>query len=372
MRSRAIRSSVAFAALVIAAGCGTNGAGPTEPPGDGGSSSDGGSSRGSSGSSSAGSDAGSGAETAAADSAPAEASPEASVEASGSSGGRQVLVWTPTYLSFSKTLTSVTTTTPKAFTELSPDFYTMTTSGTPTGGGGSYDGLTIAQVAMQVHGAGMKLIPLIYGGNTDYPTFLGDSNAQSTFIAWLVTEAQTNDYDGWNIDWEPNSIDSKQYVSFLSAAKSALHAHNLILTVDIGGWYIQQCGANGIDLTQIGPAVDVAIIEDYAGGEGTAPTTCAGAPSGMVNCDPDPSSYFGAQLGLMCDVSPASAVGIGLIEGQGGSGANPFLPNALKDIAAIGFTTVAVWPDSSEAFLDPTNIPNGGTWYSNLAQFLAQ
>ena len=146
----------------------------------------------------------------------------------------------------------------------------------------------------------------------------------------------------------------------------------MILTVDIGGWYIEQCGANGIDLTQIGPAVDVAIIEDYAGGEGTAPTTCTGARSGTVNCDPDPTNYFGAQLGLMCDVSPASAVGIGLIEGNGGTGANPFLPKALTDIAALGFTTVAVWPSSGSAFLDPTNIPNGGTWHSNLAGFLAQ
>ena len=157
--------------------------------------------------------------------------------------------------------------------------------------------------ATQVHGAGMTLIPLIYGGNTDYGTFLGDSNAQSTFITWLVTEAQTNAYDGWNIDWEPNSINSTQYVSFLTAAKAALHAKNLILTVDIGGWYIEQCGADGIDLTQIGPAVDVAIIEDYAGGEGTAPTTCTGAPSGMVNCDPDPTSYFG-------DLSDAMGSGI--------------------------------------------------------------
>jgi Glycosyl hydrolases family 18 len=266
---------------------------------------------------------------------------------------------------------SVTSSNPKAFTEVSPDFYTMTTSGTPTGGGGTYDGLSIAQIASQVHGAGMKLIPLIYGGNTDYPTFLGDSNAQTTFINWLVSEGQTNAYDGWNIDWEPNSISSTQFVSFLSAAKAALHAKNMILTVDIGGWYIQQCGANGIDLAQIGPAVDVAIIEDYAGGEGTAPTTCAGQPTGMINCDaPDLTNYFGAQLGLMCDVSPVSAVGIGLIEGQGGTGANPFLPQALTDIATIGFTTVAVWPDE-DPFLVPTNIPNGGTWYSNLAQFLA-
>jgi hypothetical protein len=305
-----------------------------------------------------------------ADSAAGETSAEASAP-----GGRQVLVWTPTYLSFSQSLMSVTTTTPKAFTEVSPDFYTMTTSGTPTPaavGGNTFDGLSVAQVATQVHGAGMKLIPLIYGGNTDYPTFLGDSGAQSTFITWLVTEAQTNAYDGWNLDWEPNSINSVQYVSFLTAAKAALHAKNLILTIDIGGWYIEQCGADGIDLTQIGPAVDVAIIEDYAGGEGTAPTTCTGAPSGMVNCDPDPTSYFGAQLGLMCDVSPVSAVGIGLIEGTGGTGANPFLPKALADTAALGFTTVAVWPSSGEPFLDATNIPNGGTWYSNLAQFLAQ
>ncbi len=284
-----------------------------------------------------------------------------------------MLVWTPTYLSFSQSLMSVTTSNPKAFTEVSPDFYTMTTGGTPTGGGGSYDGLSIAQIAMQVHGAGMKLIPLIYGGNTDYGTFLGDSNAQTTFINWLVSEGQTNNYDGWNIDWEPNSINSMQYVSLLSAAKKALNAKNMILTVDLGGWYISQCGASGVDLTQIGPAVDSAIIEDYAGGEGNAPTTCVGQPTGMINCDaPDLTNYFGAQLGVMCDVSPVSAVGIGLIEGQGGTGANPFLPKALTDIAALGFTTVAVWPSSGEPFLDATNIPNGGTWYSNLAQFLAQ
>jgi hypothetical protein len=324
-------------------------------------------SSGSSGSASGGSDAG-GDATTATDGAPAEAS----AEASGPNGGRQVLVWVPTYLNnFAQNIMSVTTTTPKAFTEVSPDFYTMNTSGTPTISGTTFDGLSIAQVATQVHGAGMKLIPLIYGGSTDYPTFLGDSNAQSTFITWMVTEAQTNAYDGWNIDWEPNNINSMQYISFLSAAKTALHQQNLILTVDIGGWYIQQCGASGIDLTQLGAAVDVAIIEDYAGGEGTAPTTCAGAPSGMISCNPDPSSYFGAQLGLMCDVSPTSAVSIGLIDGNGGTGANPFLPQALADIAAIGFTQVAVWPDE-DPFLVPTNIPNGGTWYSNLAQFLAQ
>ncbi len=399
VRSRAARASVAaavqrftlagslVAACALGAGCGSSGGGQATPSDDGGSSLDGasssgsggssgssgsssgstGSSSGSTGSSSGGSDAGTGGDA----TSPTDSGAGGSAEAS-APGGRQVLVWVPTGLNnFSKNIMSVTTTTPKAFTEVSPDFYTMTTSGTPTISGTTFDGLSIAQVATQVHGAGMKLIPLIYGGNTDYGTFLGDSSAQSTFITWLVTEAQTNAYDGWNIDWEPNSINSAQYVSFLTAAKAALHAKNLLLTVDIGGWYIEQCGADGIDLTQIGPAVDVAIIEDYAGGEGTAPTTCTGAPSGMIDCAPDPTNYFGAQLGLMCDVSPVGAISIGLIDGNGGTGANPFLPKALMDIAAIGFTQVAVWPDE-DPFLVPTNIPNGGTWYSNLAQFLAQ
>lgn len=303
----------------------------------------------------------------------------------GASGGRQVLVWTPTYLNFSQSLTSVTTATPKAFTQVSPDFYQMNASPPPTlqgadNGGNTFDGLSIAQVAMQVHGAGMKLLPLIYGPmDQDYQPFLTDSTAQSTMISWLVTEAQANDYDGWNIDWEPGSVPysdyGAQYISFLTAAKTALNAANLILTVDIGGWYIAQCGnTGGIDLTQLGPAVDVAIIEDYAGGLGPPNPLAAcpgGTPAATVNCDPDPVNYFGTQLNLMCDVLPASAVNIGLINGQGGSGANPFLPGALGAIATIGFTQVAVWPDES-TFLTATNIPGGATWYSLLAQFLAQ
>jgi hypothetical protein len=247
-------------------------------------------------------------------------------------------------------------------------------------GGNTFDGLTIAQVAAQVHGAGMKLIPLMYGpSDQDTQTFLGDSAAQTTFINWLVTEAQTNHYDGWNIDWEPSSVPyseyGAQYIQFLTAAKAALSKKSLLLTVDIGGWYIQQCGhPGGIDLTQIGAAVDVAIIEDYAGGLGPPNPLAAcpgGTPAATVDCAPDPNNYFGSQLNMMCDVSPAAAVNIGLINGKGGTGANPFLPMALDAISALGFTQVAVWPDES-TFLTSTNIPGGGTWYSLFAKFLAQ
>ncbi len=394
LRSVLARSS--WIALAFAAACGSDGAGQAAPGGDGGTSSQGTSSSGSSGgsggsgsaSSSGGGSSGSGSSggeagvggdaTTAADGA----SGEASADAAGAAGGRQVLVWTPTYMSFSQSLKAVTSTTPKAFTEVSPDFYKMNATLPPSIQGAdsnnAFDGLSIAQVATQVHAAGMKLLPLMYGPDDSvYQTFLSDSGAQSTLITWLVTEAQKNDYDGWNLDWEPGSVPypgyGMQYVSFLTAARTALNEKSLILTVDIGGWYIAQCGnGGGLDLTQLGPAVDAAIIEDYAGGLGPPNPLAAcpgGAPAPTINCAPD--NYFGAQLNLMCDVSPASAVNIGIINGQGGSGANPFLPTALDSIGAIGFTQVAVWPDEN-TFLTSTNIPGGQTWYSLLAQFLAQ
>jgi hypothetical protein len=45
----------------------------------------------------------------------------------------------------------------------------------------------------------------------------------------------------------------------------------------------------------------------------------------------------------LCSVSPSSAVSIGLIEGSGGSGTNPFLDQALDSINTVGFTAVAAW-----------------------------
>jgi hypothetical protein len=73
----------------------------------------------------------------------------------------------------------------------------------------------------------------------------------------------------------------------------------------------------------------------------------------------------------MCSVSPSSAVSIGLIEGSGGSGTNPFLDQALNAINAVGFTAVAAWPDSAP-FLSNQNVPNNQTWFSLLANYMTQ
>ena len=299
-------------------------------------------------------------------------------------GGRQVLVWLPTYLgSFSANLKLVTGSSPKAFTQVSPDFYNLNydyRSGPAQIAGESFDGLSVQQVANQVHAAGMQLIPLVYAGAGNSGTDQGIQNVisdspagtQQSFITAMVQEAQTRHYDGWNLDFEVQGTGYAKYgvayVQFLAAFKAALHAQNMILTVDVADWYIRQCGGDGlVDLTQIGASVDLAIIEDYAGDLGTPLSSCpGGTPPAQQSCD----NNFGALMNIMCDVTPTSAISIGLIEGSGGSGANPFLDQALNAVSTLGFSSVAVWPDETP-FLNSANIPNGGTWPSLLAGYLA-
>jgi len=305
-------------------------------------------------------------------------------DASSLLNGRQVLVWLPTYLgSFSANLDMVTGSNPKAYTQVSPDFYNLNynyTSGPPKISGESFDGLSVAQVAQKVHAAGMQLIPLVYAGAGNSGTDQGIQNVvsdspagtQNNFITAMVKEAQTRQYDGWNLDFEVQGTGYAQfgqpYVKFLAAFKAALHAANMILTIDVADWYIRQCAGDGlVDLTEIGPSVDLVIMEDYAGTYGSPVASCPGGkPPAQQNCN----NEFGALMNIMCDVSPTSAVSIGLIEGSGGSGANPFLDQALNAVAAAGFTSVAVWPDETP-FLNSANIPNGGTWNSLLANYLA-
>jgi hypothetical protein len=298
---------------------------------------------------------------------------------------KESLVWIPTYLgSFSANLQSVTSN-PGSFTILAPDFYDLNLdymSGPPNLHGDTYDGMSISQIVQQVHAAGMKITPLMYAGAGNSGTdqgiqnVVGDSppGTQTNFITAAVMEAQTQGWDGWDLDWEVGSTGysqcGMQYVQFLTAFKEALHAQHMVVSITVGDWYIRQCGGDGlVDLTQIGPAVDRVIIMDYAGSYGSPITSCpGGTPPPQQNCNND----FGALMNLMCDVSPSSAVSIGLIEGTAGTGANPFLDQALSAVAAVGFTGVAVWPSGNAPFLDPTNIPNGGSWYSLLANFMSR
>jgi hypothetical protein len=375
--------------VAVCCGCGGGGGSEAAPSDDsgapwtndaGGSSSDG-----SSGGNPGSGDTGAGPKTGVDAGGGADASADGGADASPPLSGRQALVWIPTYVgSFSANLNKVTGSSPKAFTQVSPDFYNLNydyQNGPARIAAESFDGLSVAQVAQQVHAAGMRLIPLVYAGAGNGGTDQGVQNilsdsppgTQNNFITAMVQEAQMRHYDGWNLDFEVggNTGYTKYgvlYGKFLAAFKAALHAQNMILTIDIGSWFMRQCGGDGlVDVTQIGPSVDSAIIMDYSGTYGSPVSSC---PGGTPPSQPSCADEFGAQMNLMCDVSPTSAVSIGLIEGQGGSGTNPFLDQALSAIGTAGFTSVAAWPDDN-TFLNSANIPNGGTWYSLFAAYLA-
>jgi Glycosyl hydrolases family 18 len=384
-----------------------------------------GSSGGSSGGSSSGSTSGSGSGGQPSDAGPmVDATTGVDAGSTGDSGGdgafdapittgaKESLVWIPTLLGdggiFAANLQSVTSH-PQSFTTVAPDFYDMNfpyTSGTPTLASDTFNGLSLTQVAQQVHAAGMKITPLMYAGagngGTDQGIWnvLNDSPAgtRNNLIAALVAEGQRWGWDGWNLDWEVSNTTADggvgttyalygtKYVQFLSALKTALHAQNMTVSIVVGESYIRQCavsegdpsGYDVVDLTQIGPAVDRVIVMAYGDSYGQPATSCpSGTPPLDGTCD---DSSFGAMMNIMCDVSPPSSVSIGLIQGSmagnGGCarracGTNPFLDQALNDVAAVGFTGVAVWPGDAP-FLYATEIPDGGTWYSLLANYMSQ
>ena len=293
---------------------------------------------------------------------------------------KQSLIWV--WQDYANSLDAVTSNA-SSFTHVSPALYQLNfaySSGVAqlVNTNDSFDGLSSMQVAQKIHAAGLKCVPLMYAGAGNYGTDQGIQNvlddspsgAQASFISSMVAEGVTKGYDGYNLDWEVQSTGyaayGKKLIAFLAAFKSALNAKQMVLSIDVAGWYTLQCSGSGgdglVDLTQLGPVVDQAILEDYSGAFNDTATSCPKTNPSTQDCDTD----FGGGLAVMCNVLPASVASIGLIS----TGTNPFADRALTATLGYGFTSVAVWPDDSQ-FLNGTNIPNGATWYTLLAGFLA-
>ncbi len=273
----------------------------------------------------------------------------------------------------------------RSFTHISPAFYQLNYdySSGPAGfnGGNNFDGMSAAQVTQRIHEAGLKCVPMVQAGAGNSGTDQGIQNvlndqpagAQNSFITSMVTEAQSNGYDGYNLDWEVDktyySAYGQKYLGFLSAFKHALNAHHMALSIEIGDWYTLQCAASCttgvVDLTHIGDSVDSAIFMDYSDNLGS-PTAGCPPTAGLLSCD-----NFSGGLTIMCNVNPPLVVNVGLIAGPGSAGANQYLDKALDDVAAYGFPAVAVWPGGS-AMPSSQGVPGGATWYSLLAHFLGK
>jgi hypothetical protein len=198
---------------------------------------------------------------------------------------------------------------------------------------------------------------------------LNDSpaGAQQSFITSMITEAMNKGYDGYNLDWEVGNTGesySDKLTSFLTAFKTALNAQGMQLSLDIAGWYISQCSASGgsalVDLTQIGPSLDLAILEDYAGALGGPVQTCASATNN--NSKDCGDSTFVSGLNVMCHL-PANVVSLGLIYSANSGGADTYTSAALSAVSSYGFKAVAVWPDDFGFY-------SQASWYSALATYL--
>ncbi|HTA90627.1 MAG TPA: hypothetical protein VK745_13650 [Polyangiaceae bacterium] len=294
-----------------------------------------------------------------------------------SNPGKQVLIWV--WMNYKDDLATVEAHA-SSFTHVSPALYQMNydyQSGPPMllNGNDQFSGLSSSQIAQELHMAGLKCVPLVYAGAGNSGTdqgiqnVLNDSPAgtQQNLITSMVNEAKTKGYDGWNLDWEVGNTGYNAYgmklISFLGKFKQALNAEGMQLSLDLGDWYVRQCGGDGlVDLAALGDSVDLAIMEDYAGTLGNPGSACPMPAPTNLNCDKD----FTAQLQVMCNAKPAH-VSIGVIA----PGTSAFASQAFQAVADYGFTGVALWPGNM-GFLAQDNFPQGQSWYSVFSDFLAQ
>jgi hypothetical protein len=266
---------------------------------------------------------------------------------------------------------------------------------TPGGADLFQNGLTSITITQQIHAMGLKSLPVIMAGaangGTDagIHTILTNAAAQASFISSMVTEATTKSYDGYNLDWEMSQSQTTfatygtELISFLGSFKSALHAAGMILTYDVVDFNVVQSncsGGNGpVDLTQLGPVVDLAIVEDYNSTLGTASSACPATLEDPLPCN----QTFMDDLNFMCAYLPANVVSIGMnacsttVPSCGG-GTNTIAPEALSALEAYGIKSVAIFPEGnsdgpsgSYAIYDSNGVPTGTTWFSLLSGFLS-
>jgi hypothetical protein len=297
--------------------------------------------------------------------------------------GKQSLIWI--WLDYKNSIATVVKN-KASFTHVSPALYQLNyayTSGPPKllNTDDNFDGMSSKDISDAVHAAGLKVQPLMYAGAGNSGTDQGIQNilndaptgTQKNFIDSMVAESVAKNYDGINLDWEVQGTNYDQYgtklITFLTAFTAAMHQKNMVVTFDLGGWYTRQCGDdNGlVDLTKVGNSVDQMIMEDYSGTFDGPATSCPASNPASVNCD----AGYVDELNVMCNLQK-SVVNIGLISPENGNGGtNPFAVDALNALDSYGFTAVSLWPDDGN-FINSKNIPDGGTWYSVLAAWLAK
>ncbi len=315
----------------------------------------------------------------------------------GGATGRESWVWV--YDSYAAVMTTIAKN-KASFTHVSPAFYSLNydyQSGVayyascPTGSGSictangtnSFDGLTTKQFTTQATAAGMQTIALIYAGSENLGSDDGVKNildntngAATSFISAMTTEAVTNGYSGYNLDWEMGttigSTYATKFVTFVNDFKTALSAHGMSLSVDaiVSNINGTNCSGNSgyIDFGLLAASsIDRILIEDYINTLGNATTSCQNVKLSSSN-PPDCDYTLTGMLNMMCGPNlPLDKAVIGIDADPGST--NPIASAAFSAIQSYGFTRVAVWPQ--DPFMNTQSMqPANATWYALLNTFL--
>jgi len=109
------------------------------------------------------------------------------------------------------------------------------------GEGGSLVWLGMTPVSAMYRKEGLKIMPMLTSANiVQMRQIFDDAALQKSFINSAVQNAITNNYDGYDIDMEPETgvvaADGPKYTAFLDNFAVAMHVLNKTLDVDIASW----------------------------------------------------------------------------------------------------------------------------------------
>jgi len=130
---------------------------------------------------------------------------------------------------------------------------------------------------------GIKIMPLITNNSfsqTLIHDLLASTTAQDSVISYLISEAQNEGYIGWQFDFEHMvATDSEPFSTFVEKSATALHSHNLILSVatimrvnDDASTNFYKNWSGAFDYAQIAKSSDFISIMTYDDPDSVGPT----------------------------------------------------------------------------------------------------
>jgi hypothetical protein len=247
------------------------------------------------------------------------------------------------------------------------------------------DGQSPSALAALWHADGLKVVPSITDGtgnggdDTGAFNLISSTTLGSNFAAAMVSIAETNGYDGYNLDWYlgPGVDNSKAdaFVAFVNTFGKALAAQQMTLSLSIVTANVNGCTGDGsggafVDLAKLSASsIDAIILKDFAGALGTASTSCQSVvpnPTTPIACPTD----FTGQLNLLCSNLPLGKTVVGLQDVSAAT--NAIVGTAFSAVQNYGFGAVAVQPPGGAVtLLDDSGVaPPTADWYTLLAAFL--